>query len=252
MTGRTLPDELCNPIRFRVGHALEPLAGELYEEHTRREVFPMDQNTIQVHPVFPYLTCTLDFTVVDYAKGKGCLNVKTANVQKAEDWQEGCPKDYWVQAQHECYVTGRKWAGLGVIIGNNAFRYIDIDRDDTFIDTVMLPCAHRFWACVQTDAPPEIDGSDATTDALNLAFSESDGEVIELPIDPFLEADECRENWLRHRDTADDHCAYHTNQIKQYMGTAENAILPGVCRYSWKTQRTSNGGTARVFRRHAL
>lgn len=250
MTGR-LPDSEANPIRFRVGHALEPLIGELYEEHTNREVFAMPQTEIQVHPVFPYLTCTLDFTVIDYQKGKGCLNAKTAIAWKAEDWETGCPEEYRIQAYHEMLVTGRKWASLAVLLGNHSFRWIDIDQDDDFICNEMLQRYHQFWACVCNDIAPPADWHPATTEAISAQYPHENGTTIELP--SYFE--DCDYDLVKANQMA-EHADYTIelcrNQIKQYMGEAETAILPGVARYTWRLQKTAGGSLARVFRRTAI
>lgn len=254
MTGR-LPDSEDNPIRFRVGHALEALIGELYEEHTRREVFYEPQNQIQVHPIYPYITCTLDFTVCDYFRNnghdKGCLNAKTAISYKAEEWETGCPIEYWIQAQHELVVTGRKWASLAVLIGNHTFRWIDIDRDDDFINNAMLPRYHQFWACVRNDIEPPADWRPATTEALSEVYPHENGTTVELPA-AFAEWDSAlveATNGAEHAAGCAEGCK---NYIKQFMGEAETAILPGVARYTWKVQKTAGGGLARIFRRTAI
>lgn len=251
ITGR-IPDSDANPIRFRVGHALEGLIGELYEEHTLREVFPERQDTIQVHPIYPYITCTLDFTVVDYQKGKGCLNAKTANVQKADDWETSCPEHYWVQAQHEMLVTGRTWGSLAVLVGNSSFRWIDIEMDEGFQQEVMLPRYHQFWACVQNDVPPPVDWHPATTEAIDAQWPhESCGAALELPPD-FAAVDENIVTYEAESAKAQRIVTGCKNIVKQYMGEAEIAFLPGVAKYTWKVQRTANNGLARIFRRSPL
>lgn len=248
MTGR-LPDSKANPIRFRVGHALEALIGELYEEHTNREVFPEPQNQIQVHPVYPYLTCMLDFTAIDYQKGKGVLDAKTAIISKADEWETGCPEQYRIQLQFQMLCVGRKWGSLAVLVGNNSFKWIDVERDDEFIEGA-LPRFHQFWVCVQNDIAPPASWQDA--DVLAQVYPQENGEVIELPADLFQTIDEIRQEAVelasfntQSKDMAD-------NVIKQYMGEAETALLPGIARYTWKVQPTSNGGLARVFRRVSL
>lgn len=250
LTGR-LPDSEYNPIRFRVGHALEPLIGELYEEHTNREVFPHNQNHIRVHPIYHYITCTPDFDVVDFEKGKGLLQGKSAVASKAEDWEFGCPPDYKAQLNHELLVCGRKWGSLAVIVGNNSFRYIDLDRDDDFINNELLPRYHKFWACVVNDIPPPVDWHPATTEAIEAQYPHENGTTIELPA-LFEQIDEELTEHKRMKACDEIDIAMRENMIKQYMGEAETAILPGVARYTWRLQKTAGGSLARVFRRTAI
>ena len=248
--GLTPLDE-SESLAMEIGRGMEAVAANIYERYTGREVFDLGAYTIQRHKQFPFLTATLDRVVVDSEKGWGCCNLKCVGGAKSGDWETTAPRVYWIQEQAEMLVTGLKWASLGVIVSNYDFRWIDIPRDDDFIDNTLLPALIRFWGHVQCRIAPKPDGHPATSKALSKVYANEDGSTLVLPGE-FYDLDvellqlkqeiaerEFRKNWIE-------------NRIKAAIGFATTGLLPGTARYTWQLQGVAGGNYARVLRRKSV
>lgn len=244
------PVDESESLAMEIGRGMEAVAANIYERYTGREVFDLGAYTIQQHPLFSFLRCTLDRVVCDYQKGWGCLNLKAVGGAKADEWTDRPPRVYWIQEQCEMLVTGLKWASLGVIVSNYDFRWIDIERDDEFIDGTLLPAMLKFWGHVQCRVAPAADGHPATSKTLTSFYPSEDGATLVLPgefydldvelvqLKQSIAEQERRKNWIE-------------NRIKSAIGMASFGLLPGVARYAWTLQQTSNGNYTRVLRRKA-
>ena len=245
-----MPFDPSESIAMKIGQGMEAVASNIYEDATRREVFDLGAFTVQRHKVYSFLTCTLDRVVYDFQKGWGCLNLKAVGGAKAGDWETEAPRIYWIQEQAEMMVTGLQWASLGVIVSNYDFRWIDVDRDDEFINETLIPKLCKFWAHVQTDVPPTPDGHPATSKALSKLHPLEDGSTVVLP----AEFDELDADLLQVKQELDQltfRKSEMENRIKSAIGEATYGLIPGRARYSWKLQGTQSG-YARVLRRKAV
>lgn len=137
------------------GRRLEAVILEKYREETGRIVTPHDQTVLLRSTAYPYLTCTPDAWIhkAEGHSGLGLLEIKTAS--REEDWRDGVPRYYWAQVQHQMAVTGVGWASLAVLLNGRKFRWMDIERDQEWIDAVLLPAAADFWRRVEERDPPE-------------------------------------------------------------------------------------------------
>ena len=90
-----------------------------------------------------------------------------------------------------------------------------------------------FWHLVETDTPPAVDGSDATTSALKTLYSESQGKSVDLFGREALLQEYCE---IRKRQkNLESRQAEIENTIKADLGEADS----GSCdtyKVSWKTQ----------------
>lgn len=247
-----VPNDRTETRVQRYGHHNEALAAEYYEEDTGRESFDEGQYTVQYHKKYPFISCTLDRVVHDINRGWGCLNLKALGMSRSDEWQDGPPYHYWVQEQHEMLVTGLKWASLGVMLGNLAFKWCDIERDDTFINDTLLPELCKFWGQVLTDSQPHPDGHPATTRAVNLSAPASDDEkCVELPGE-FFHLDQESLELTKQIDVLTERSTAIDNMIKLAIGDATYGLIPGAAQYKWGKRNTRNGGTTRVLTRRSL
>lgn len=245
-----MPFDPSESVAMKIGQGMEAVASNIYEDATRREVFDLGAFTVQRHKVYSFLTCTLDRVVYDFQKGWGCLNLKAVGGAKAGDWETEAPRIYWIQEQAEMMVTGLQWASLGVIVSNYDFRWIDVERDDDFIDNTLIPKLCKFWAHVQTDVPPTPDGHPATGKALNHLYSTEDGATVTLPGE-FYDLDV---ELLDVKQDIDRLCMRKSqieNAIKSHIGESSKGLLAGRALYSW-TLQSRGDSFSRVLRRKAI
>ena len=76
-------------------------------------------------------------------------------------------------------VTGADRWYLAVLVLGQGFHHFVIERDEEEIQALMEQEA-SFWEYVQEDREPPVDGTQATGDALEAVYSDSDGTNIAL------------------------------------------------------------------------
>lgn len=105
---------------------------------------------------------------------------KTANQWLADDWADDqVPEAYLLQVQHALAVTGRARAVCAVLIGGQRLEIRTVERDQALIDQ-LISLEAEFWALVESDTPPQIDGSKASTSLLTRLHPTADGTVRTL------------------------------------------------------------------------
>lgn len=238
---------------MRWGLKLEPLIAEQYTESTGREVYAEAPYTVHISDAAPWLRCTLDRSIVAIdTRGDGVLELKATHSAHAADWEEEAPLHYQVQVQHQLAVTGRQWGSLAVLIGGQTFRWVDVARNDAFIEQ-LLKAEAAFWQRLIDRDPPPVDGSEATAKALAALYPrESRPDPIVLPPEAEMwdaqrqAATEAMEKAKAAKDEADAH-------LKALIGEAPAGVLPGGITYTWKTQQRAGYTVApsevRVLRR---
>lgn len=147
---------------FALGHALEPVACEVYAAKTGRAL--MVANVASVHPEHEWMRCNVDRFIVpsEGQDGPGVLEVKTAGSFVFRQLRQGGLRNaYVLQLQWNMAVTGLKWGAFAVLnrdTGNLV--YFDVERDDELI-AVLIERGESFWRAVENgpmpDALPEID-----------------------------------------------------------------------------------------------
>ncbi len=225
------------------GNQLEDLVAREFAKQTGYKVQRRTQQ--YQHPAIPYLIGNIDRLVVNHPGGPAILDCKTTNAFKARDWDNGqAPLPYVIQIQHYLDITGYQQGYLAVLIGGNDFRIVPVTRDEAFIGQ-MHEASEAFWLCVQTATPPLVDGSAATTQALNLLYPQDDGSAIDLPPDAA--------QWIAQRERAKavikEHEALLTeaeNHLKALLGDAKVGTCGG---YSiiWDT-RSRKGFDTKGFK----
>ncbi len=100
----------------------------------------------------------------------------------------------------------------------------------------MLPHLIRFWECVQTRTPPEIDGSVLTSKVLSRLHPKDNGETVFF--DPEAEQWDADLRSIKERIAAlEEIKTLNENRIKAAIGAATFGQLPSGERYSFKTQQ---------------
>ena len=174
-TGSVEPEDISDKDVVRFGNLLEPIVAQ---EFCRREGKRVKQCGLYRSKQHPFMTASFDRLLVGEAAGLEC---KTTSAYKGKDWEEGrIPPSYYVQCQHYMLVSGLpKWY-IACLVGGNKFYTWEIDRDEDDI-AALLEAETKFWERVQDRVPPDIDGSDSCTKALQEKFAGGQIEPVMLP-----------------------------------------------------------------------
>ncbi|MED4917582.1 lambda-exonuclease family protein [Geobacillus thermodenitrificans] len=148
------------------GTILEDIVAQEFSRRTGLKV--RRRNAILRHPEYPFMLANVDRLVVGEDAGLEC---KTASEYLKDEWVEGekIPDQYFIQCQHYMAVTGRSKWYIAVLIGGNKFRWDVIERDEDII-RYLIGIESEFWQRVIEKRPPEMDGSEASTNLLNLLY----------------------------------------------------------------------------------
>lgn len=217
------------------GHRAEPMIAKAFKEETGRKITNPGPYTIQYHPRYDFISCTVDRMQYDQERGEGVLEIKNYSEFGRKQWEDGVPDIYYIQLQHQLAVTGCQWGSLAVLIGGNHFHSVDIDRDDELIDNI-LQMEIEFWELVKTETPPKFDGEDSSRKSFVRLHPNDNGERVVLP----NEADALYQEELELKqqiDLLERERAAKRLQISHMIGTNTYGISPsGAFEYSLKTQ----------------
>lgn len=230
-------------LAARVGLFVEPLIVEIFKEETGAHTHRLA--AILRHPDHPWMIADVD-RVVKMPDGRtGILDMKTVSAYKAREWDGGdVPPEYYCQIQHYLAVTGYRVGWLAALINNSVFKVAEVPRDDDFIANLIAAEA-QFWATVEIDEPPSLDGSDAATAYLATLFPRSSGAEVSLPAEASALAQEYADATAEAKAAA-KRAAEAENRLKGMLGDAESGSAPGwTIRWSNVTQSRLDVGALR-------
>lgn len=249
------PLEAAEVEALEWGLALQAPIAARYARETKRTVIDPGPYTIHHSAEHPFMLATLDGLVDDPARGRGVLEIKTTGAWHADAWADGeAPLPYQIQVQHQLAVTGLAWGSLAVLVGGQKFYWLDVDRNQAFIDA-LIAREREFWARVEQRDPPPPDASESCRDLLKRLYPrDTPGAVVALP--PAAAAwDATRREAKAALEVAAAACREAENQIIAAIGDAAVGILPDGTRYTYKAQTrkayTVADTTFRVLRRSA-
>lgn len=167
-TGRAESDE---SEQASIGHLLEPVIADLYAQRAGVQLAPCDT---RVGPC-SWEIATPDRHIVGTDRG---VEIKVVGARMAWHWADGVPDYVRCQCQWQMHVLG--WSAIVVValVGGTDFQIHEVPRDQEWID-LMRTVARDFWALVESDTPPEVDGSDGWRGFIKRMFPESNGSLRE-------------------------------------------------------------------------
>ncbi len=138
-----------------------------------------------------------------------------------------------MQVQHYLAVTGYRGGFIAVLIGGNQFKWKFVERDEELI-IMLIQLEMEFWGQVQSNVPPSLDGSEASTKFLSERFPDSvPMSRLELPqeaaplIEQYnLECEEIEKHTERKQEAE--------NLLKQMLGDNESGTVKEML-VTWKT-----------------
>ena len=243
-TGRIIEDR--DNEAMRIGRDLEPYVAQRFCEASGFTVRRV--NALLRNPAFPHLHANIDREVSGISAGLEC---KTASALNEKAFGGGdFPANYYAQCVSYLAVTEyRRWF-LAVLVMGREFKIYQMTRepDDPCPDwcessvyvsdgeiQTLKEAAESFWALVENDTPPAVDGSESTTGALQTIYAEARPETVDLSMPSIetavraflkLKAEEKERKRLLDEQA---------NIIKEYMKDAER----GACQYgkvTWLSQ----------------
>jgi len=153
------------------GTRLESLVREEFTLRTGIEVIPVNQ--ILQSEAYPHMLANLDGSIDHPEYGPCIFEAKTAGAYLSGKWEgDSIPDEYFLQIQHYMAVTGYNGAYIAVLIGGSMFKWKFIERDEELI-AYLIKLEGEFWGHVQAGVPPSLDGSNASTEFLNMKFPDS-------------------------------------------------------------------------------
>jgi predicted phage-related endonuclease len=136
---------------------------------------------------------------------------------------------------HYMMVTGWKKWYLAVLCFGRGFYTFEVERTPEIEKEIeaLANIERGFWAEVETKTPPDIDGSEATTEAVSKIFDHSDGFGVDLSVvEIHLRQYESINKQIKQLERLRDE---ESNRIKVYMSSAEKGSC-GAYSVSWKEQ----------------
>ena len=216
-TGQQQPEEAGEAAYW--GTKLESVIKDEFTQRTGIKVIPVKK--ILRSKDYSFMIANLDGVCLCPVHGKCVFEAKTANAFKAGEWEDDTvPYEYILQIQHYLCVTGYNGAYIAVLIGGNVFQWKYVPRDEEMI-SMIIRTERDFWALVEDDVPPPLDGSDACVKFLSKYFADSLAKSkIKLPasaadlIKEFNEAKELEDAVVKRKQKA-------ANLLKQMLGQHE-------------------------------
>lgn len=207
---------------MRLGNDLEDYVAQRFTEETGKKV--RNDNFMYKHDDYDFITANVDRVIVGENAGLEC---KTMNAWADYDFEAGeVPSQYFCQCQHYMAVMGFERMYLCILVFQRGVYVVPIERDDDFIDQLIVEEV-RFWMeHVLAHIMPAPDESEATTKAINELWpAQNPGEQIELPELELL-AREYREIGSAEKKLKERKDAIK-NKIAAEMQTAERADSAG-------------------------
>lgn len=229
-TGR-LPDK-PDTEAMRLGRDLEDYVAKRWQEATGKKVRRLQ--AMLYNPVYPFAHADVDRMVIGEDAGLECKTTSTLDVKQFNGVE--FPEKYYAQCVHYLAVTGLKRWYLAVLVFGRGFFEFTLERDQLEIDALMTAEAEFWTENVAKDNPPPPDGSQATTEALQVIYAESQDEERDLfgretMLDEYMQL-------KRQKRAIEDRMGEIENSLKEDLQEAERGRC-GFYTISWKSQQRS-------------
>jgi putative phage-type endonuclease len=211
------------------GTVLEDVVAQEFKK--RNQVGVQRVNSLLQHPEYPMFLANIDRII---PKEKAILEIKTTNSFNSKEWDEDrMPDHVMMQIQWYLGVTGFKKGYLAALVGGQ--RYVQASvKFDSELWAIMAQEAVAFWELVEARTPPPMDGSNSSSEVLNMLYPTAEsGKVIELPESavPWIQQYEAA---ISNEKIAKAEKSQSANILKAMLGDAETGII-GDRKVTWKT-----------------
>lgn len=237
------PDNVKEAAKF--GNILEPVVREEFKRRINAERAEQGLEPLRVvhrkalfaHDEHDFMRTNLDGIVYDPILGKGVFEAKTAHYMLRDEWDgEDVPNQYYIQVQHNMAVMDFQFAYLAVLIGGNTYKHYYIERDQEFIDYLIM-IEKNFWENhVLQRIPPAFSGHDEEKKMLNEQYPDSEhreGYIVNLP-NSCIKLVERIDAYKAVVKELQEEQASLENELKATLGDTEMAFA-GSHKVTWKT-----------------
>ena len=210
-------------LTFRLGRELEPIIRTLFMEETGLKV--VNDNKIRISNHYPYITTNLDGFVIGE---KVPVEYKTT----AMGWDGEIPDQYFVQLQHQMYVTETSHCYFAILcLGFKKELIIQkYERNDDFIDNMVEELV-RFWEVyVEEKEPPPLV---SISDAKKLYFNEEPNSHIEASDDVYMIA-KSLQNYENEKKQISENIASAKLQLMTLLENKQELSYNGTTLATWK------------------
>lgn len=245
-TGKVIPEDMSDRESVRLGNDLEDYVAQRFTEATGKKV--RRENAILYNPEMPFAHANIDRAVVGEEAGLECKTTISNTV--ARECEAGkVPARYYCQIVHYLMVTGWKRWYLGVLVFGKGFYHFVIEREEAEI-VALRGAEEAFWEGVTTNTPPDVDGAEATLEAIRVIQKDSSpgmeislmgvaGELATLAKLKEKEAEVARD------------IAMQQARIMKYMGSAERGEWSAY-KVSYKPQERRTFDRKRFEKDHGI
>ena len=169
--GKAEQDDISDKINIRMGHKLEPVVVELFEEDTGFKT--RKQNVPKTHKDHPFMVGNVDRDIVGERAG---FEAKAYSPFNRDAWGESgtdqVPLAVTAQCAHYMEIYQYDAWYVGVLLGIHDFRWYRLDRDQSTIDK-LIEIEREFWSCVTENKMPRA----MTGDDVARLYPKADGAI---------------------------------------------------------------------------
>ena len=227
---------------MRQGRDLESYVAQRWMEETGKRVYRV--SAMLYNPQYPFAHADVDRMVMGENAGLECKTTFSLDLKQFNGVE--FPVQYYAQCVHYLAVTGADRWYLAVLAYGRGFFTFVLERNQTEIDALMA-AEKVFWHHVEQDIPPAVDGTDATTEALQEVYPVSQSTTAAL-----FGRDTVLQEYMRlkaEKKMLDGRIGEIENTIKADMGEAENGSC-GLFNISWKSQTRQTFQTKEFAKDH--
>ena len=213
----------------RLGHILEPLLSEMYEEETGRSVKDPGDYTIYTTDDYPCFSCTPDRISHDRV-----VQLKTVGAYMGDRWKEDVPLYVQSQVQVEMCCVGHDLGDVAAyLFAGHEFLIVEQERNQGFLDRSHQLCLN-FLECVKLGIPPDPVERDSALVNYLIGRTPVEESEIKLP-ESAIELDEIIVRAKEQKKFAERDTKSAQNRMKMLIGKHSVGVLPDGQRYTLKT-----------------
>ena len=249
-TGQIERENIDDKLSVKLGHKMEQVVAELYEEETNQKV-QLSNKSFRSNE-YPFLIGHIDRKIVGKKKG---LEIKTTSSFNKTDYDDGAvPPSHYYQCMFYMMITGMHDWDLATLRDNREFHIVHIQWNEGIAEDMLKQCL-EFWDCVEKKTwNKPLDGSDSTTETLNKAYPVANKyDTSTIPIssgNTGLNVADYLELKSAYKQIGDSIAAFENN-VKAVLGTSQYGIIDNEYTVSWRRyERTGSIDMKKVMEDH--